>query len=75
MRTVVDRVAPAAIESYTIITGRVALTAELLRLSDKPPPMGNTLVSNEHGPKQTLYLKCTTMQEMHPSARCHRATC
>jgi diacylglycerol O-acyltransferase len=58
--------APAAIESYTIITGLVAQTAELLRMSNKLPPMGNTLVSNVPGPKQTLYLKGATMEEMHP---------
>ena len=66
VRTMVDSVAPAAIESYTIITGLVAQTAELLRLSNKLPPMGNTLVSNVPGPKQTLYLKGATMEEMHP---------
>jgi len=66
VRTMVDSVAPAAIESYTIITGLVAQTAELLRLSNKLPPMGNTLVSNVPGPKQTLYLKGAAMEEMHP---------
>lgn len=66
VRTMVDSVAPQAIESYTIITGLVAQIAELLQLSNKLPPMGNTLVSNVPGPKETLYIQGATMQEMHP---------
>lgn len=66
VRTMVDSVAPEAIESYTIITGLVAQIAELLKLSNKMPPMGNTLVSNVPGPQQTLYLKGARMEEMHP---------
>jgi diacylglycerol O-acyltransferase len=66
VRTMIDSVVPAAIESYTIVTGLVAQAAELLRLSNTLPPMGNTLVSNVPGPKHTLYLKGAAMQEMYP---------
>ena len=66
VRTMVDSVAPEAIESYTIITGLVAQIAELLKLSDTLPPMGNTLVSNVPGPKQHLYIKGAKLLEMHP---------
>ncbi len=66
VRTMVDSVAPEAIESYTIITGLVAQIAETLKLSNKMPPMGNTLVSNVPGPKEYLYLKGARMEEMHP---------
>ena len=66
VRTMVDSVAPEAIESYTIITGLVAQIAELLKLSNSLPPMGNTLVSNVPGPKQHLYIKGAKMEEMHP---------
>ena len=66
VRTMVDSVAPEAIESYTIITGLVAQIAELLKMSNKMPPMGNTLVSNVPGPKSHLYLKGARMEEMHP---------
>jgi hypothetical protein len=66
VRTMVDNVAPEAIESYTIITGLVAQIAELLKLSNKMPPMGNTLVSNVPGPKEHLYVKGARMEEMHP---------
>ena len=66
VRTMVDSVAPEAIESYTIITGLVAQIAEMLQLSNKMPPMGNTLVSNVPGPKEHLYIQGARMDEMHP---------
>ena len=66
VRTMVDSVAPEAIESYTLVTGLIAQIAELLKLSNKMPPMGNTLVSNVAGPKHHLYVKGAFMEEMHP---------
>jgi WS/DGAT/MGAT family acyltransferase len=66
VRTMIDSVAPQAIESYTIITGLVAQIAEMLKLSNTLPPMGNTLVSNVPGPKAHMYIKGARMEEMHP---------
>ncbi|MEY3125876.1 MAG: hypothetical protein RLZZ573_2396 [Pseudomonadota bacterium] len=66
VRTMIDSVAPEGIESYTILTGLVAQIAEMLKLSNTLPPMGNTLVSNVPGPKEPLYLKGAKMEEMHP---------
>ncbi len=66
VRTMIDSVAPEGIESYTILTGLVAQIAEMLKLSNTLPPMGNTLVSNVPGPKSHLYLKGARMEEMHP---------
>jgi WS/DGAT/MGAT family acyltransferase len=66
VRTMVDSVAPEAIESYTIISGLVAQLAEVLKLSDTLPPMGNTLVSNVPGPKEHLYIGGAKVEEMHP---------
>ncbi len=66
VRTMMDSVAPEAIESYTIITSLVAQIAEMLHLSERTPPMGNTLVSNVPGPKEYLYLKGARMEELHP---------
>ena len=66
VRTMIDSVAPEAIESYTILTGLVAQIAELLKLSNTLPPMGNTLVSNVPGPKTRLYVKGAQALEMHP---------
>ena len=62
----IDSVAPDAIESYTLITGVVAQPAEMLRLSERLPPIGNTLVSNIPGPPEFLYLKGARMEELHP---------
>jgi diacylglycerol O-acyltransferase / wax synthase len=66
VRTMIDSVVPEAIESYTVITGLVAQIAEMLKLSNSLPPMGNTLVSNVPGPKERLYLKGAVLEEMHP---------
>jgi diacylglycerol O-acyltransferase / wax synthase len=66
VRTLVDSVSSEAIESYSLITGLVAQLAEVLKLSNKMPPMGNTLVSNVPGPKDYMYLKGARMEEMHP---------
>lgn len=66
VRTMVDSVAPEAIESYTIITGLVAQIAEMLNMSNQMPPMGNTLVSNVPGPAKHLYIQGARMDEMHP---------
>lgn len=66
VRTMIDSVSPDAIESYTLITGVFGQIAEMLKLSDRLPPTGNTLVSNVPGPANTLFLKGARMQEMHP---------
>jgi diacylglycerol O-acyltransferase / wax synthase len=66
VRTMIDSVVPAAIESYTVITGLVAQAAELMKLSNSLPPMGNTLVSNVPGPKKTLYIKGARVEELRP---------
>ncbi len=66
VRSMMDSVAPVAIESYTILTGLIAQGAETLKLSDALPPMSNAMVSNVPGPKETLYIKGAKMEEMHP---------
>jgi diacylglycerol O-acyltransferase / wax synthase len=66
VRTMIDSVAPVAIESYTILTGLVAQGAEALKLSDALPPLSNAMVSNVPGPREHLYIKGARMEEMHP---------
>jgi hypothetical protein len=66
VRVMVDSVAPAAIETYTIVTGLIGQLAEMLKLSERVPPTGNTLVSNVPGPTQRMYLKGAPLEEMHP---------
>lgn len=66
VRVMVDGVVPSAVQSYTLMTGLIAQIAEMLKLSRKLPPMGNTLVSNVPGPARPLYLKDALVEEMHP---------
>jgi len=66
VRSMIDSVAPEAIESYTVLTSLVGLLAEKLNLSDRLPPTGNTLVSNVPGPNQYLYVKGARIDELHP---------
>lgn len=66
VRVMIDSVAPAAIESYTLTMGLLGQIAEMLNLSNRLPPTGNTLVSNVPGPKNHLFIKGARMEEMHP---------
>ncbi|MCE4537825.1 WS/DGAT domain-containing protein [Pelomonas sp. P7] len=66
VRSMIDSVAPEAVETYTILTGLLGQIAGMLNLADKVTPLGNTLVSNVPGPSHTLYLKGAELREMHP---------
>lgn len=66
VRTMIDAVAPEAVETYTILTGLLGQIAGMLKLADVVTPLGNTLVSNVPGPASTLYLKGAALREMHP---------
>ena len=66
VRTMIDSVAPEAIETYTILTGVLGQIAEMLKLSGSVAPMGNTTVSNVPGPKEHLYIQGARLEEMHP---------
>lgn len=66
VRSMIDSVAPEAIESYTVLTSLVGLLTEKLNLSNRLPPTGNTLVSNVPGPSEYLYVKGARIEELHP---------
>ncbi|MDR7272687.1 WS/DGAT/MGAT family acyltransferase [Pelomonas saccharophila] len=66
VRSMIDAVAPEAVETYTILTGLLGQIAGMLKLADMVTPMGNTLVSNVPGPAERLYLKGAPLLEMHP---------
>lgn len=66
VRSMIDSVAPEAVETYTILTGLLGQIAGMLKLADVVTPLGNTLVSNVPGPAETLYLKGAELTEMHP---------
>lgn len=55
-----------AMQQYTVL---LAMTGELidkLRLSNRLPTNGHTLVSNVPGPQQTLYLRGARLERMYP---------
>lgn len=66
VRSMIDAVAPEAVETYTILTGLLGQIAGMLKLAEVVTPMGNTLVSNVPGPAERLYLKGAPLLEMHP---------
>lgn len=66
VRTMIDSVAPEAIETYTILTGLFGQFAGMFKLADMITPLGNTLVSNVPGPSERLYMKGAELREMHP---------
>lgn len=66
VRYQVDGVPASSVMAYTVILGAIAQLTELLGLSDSLPPLGNTLVSNVPGPRQTQYLKGATLEDMFP---------
>ncbi|MBB5204285.1 WS/DGAT/MGAT family acyltransferase [Inhella inkyongensis] len=66
VRTMIDAVAPEAIETYTILTGVLGQLADMFKLADVVTPMGNATVSNVPGPAEFLYLKGAQVREMHP---------
>ncbi len=66
VRSMMDAVAPEAVETYTLLTGLLGQIAGMLKLADVVTPMGNTLVSNVPGPAERLYLKGAPLLEMHP---------
>ena len=66
VRNQIDSVPGDAMQQYTVIS---ALTMELidkLRLNDRIPATGHTLVSNVPGPTKTLYLKGAELEQNYP---------
>jgi len=66
VRNQIDSVPGDAMQQYTVIS---ALTMELidqLKLSDRIPATGHTLVSNVPGPERALYLKGAKLEQSYP---------
>lgn len=66
VRYQVDGVPASSVIAYTLALGVFAQLAELLKLSNTLPPLGNTLVSNVPGPRETLYMGGARLEESYP---------
>lgn len=66
VRYQVDGVPASSVIAYTLTLGVFAQLAELLKLSNALPPLGNTLVSNVPGPKNPLYMRGAKLEEQYP---------
>lgn len=66
VRHQIETTPDVSIQAYGILTAVVSQTAELLKIGNLIPPLGNTLVSNVPGPKNTLYLGPAKMTEYYP---------
>jgi len=66
VRNLVDSVPGDAMQQYTVISALTAEMIDKLRLSDRIPATGHTLVSNVPGPTQALYLKGAKLEQNYP---------
>jgi len=66
VKGVAKRVYPAAFSYYTILIQGTALLFETLRISALFKPIGNILISNMPGPKQTMYFKDSRLDAIYP---------
>lgn len=66
VRHQVDTLPASSIVSYGVIVFTVSQIAEILGLSDVVPPLGNTLVSNVPGPKDTRFVRDAELAEYYP---------
>jgi WS/DGAT/MGAT family acyltransferase len=66
VRHLVDSVPGDAMQQYTVISALTTEMIDKLRLSDRIPATGHTLVSNVPGPTQALYLKGARLEQNFP---------
>ena len=66
VKGVAKRVYPAAFSYYTILIQGMALLFESLRITDLFRPIGNILISNVPGPKETMYFKDSRLDGLYP---------
>jgi hypothetical protein len=55
-----------AMQQYTVITALAGELIEKMKLSDRIPTNGYTLVSNVPGPAHALYMKGAKLEQMYP---------
>jgi len=66
VKGVAKRVYPAAFSYYTVLIQGMAMIFEMLKLSALFKPLGNILISNVPGPKETLYFKDSRLDALYP---------
>jgi len=66
VKGVAKRVYPAAFSYYTILIQGMALLLESLKITDVFRPLGNILISNVPGPKETMYFKDSRLDGLYP---------
>jgi WS/DGAT/MGAT family acyltransferase len=57
---------PDSLITYTLLVQGFAQMAESLKITDYVPPVGNMLLSNVPGPRETLYLNGAPLVELYP---------
>jgi len=62
----VANVRAESLQQYTVISALAGELIEKMKLSDRIPTNGYTLVSNVPGPAQPLYLKGAKLEQMYP---------
>jgi len=62
----ITHVPAGAMQQYTVITALAGELIEKMKLSDRVPTNGYTLVSNVPGPAHPLYLKGAKLEQMYP---------
>jgi WS/DGAT/MGAT family acyltransferase len=66
VKGVAKRVYPTAFSYYTVLIQGMAMIFEMLNISALFKPLGNILISNVPGPKQTLYFKDSRLDALYP---------
>lgn len=66
VKGVAKRVYPTAFSYYTVLIQGMAMLFEMVKLSAFFKPLGNILISNVPGPKETLYFKDSRLDALYP---------
>jgi WS/DGAT/MGAT family acyltransferase len=66
VRNQIDNVPGSALEQYSLLTALAGEVVDKLRLSDRLPANGHTLVSNVPGPREPLYIKGAKVAHIYP---------
>jgi hypothetical protein len=57
---------PGALMTYTLLVQGLAQVADLVKITERLPPLANMLLSNVPGSRKTLYLNGAPLVELYP---------